>query len=505
MKKVTYSKRICRQKGVAFIWLGMTLVPIMGFSFWAVEGTRYVQEHSRARDAAEAAAIAITVQDQSANAPDLALRYFNSYIRDIESSKVETERYYHEESENDTEYIQYTVDVTTTHASWFKSHFIPSFDEKQKITASSVARKYPEYLGDKLVNLALVADFSGSMKGNKVDSLKKAVKSIGQEVLVAREGEASIENRIALVPFNIRTQSSVSGSGCLSGGIGSCNSDSQLRYKGNYPKDEFSVKYEKVDWGKWSSLTYSGLESCLEENWESCQVDNVGVADRLEQAKRVKHVIDSHRSFSLLEHPDYIRFKKTIDDFAVDKRKIRNFSFDQNNNNLYLTIAKGNFETIPFTSKYSELERIDSMSPNGGTAVYQGLLRAMQMLYEELPKPDATEEEIEIGNNTIPMIIILSDGKEDPYPEIFQNLVDKGLCDRAREFIPGLFIGFVRIQYTLGSGDSDPFWICVTEEGQNSEDSLDKIVSVDNLDLLTETIKELIRKGAKGSGTTKLY
>lgn len=505
MRKVTYSNRIRRQRGVAFIWLGMTLVPIMGFSFWAVEGTRYVQEHSRARDAAEAAAIAITIQDQSANAPDLALNYFTSYIRDIESSEVETKRYHHEESKNDPEYIQYTVDVTTTHASWFKSHFIPSFDEIQKITASSVARKYPEYLGDKLVNLALVADFSGSMQGSKVASLKTAVKSIGKEVLVAREGETSVENRIALVPFNIRTQSSVSGSGCLPEGIGVCNSDSQLRYKGNYPENEFSVNYEKIDWGNWSSLKYSELEFCLEENWESCDIDGVAIDDRLEQAKRVKHVLDSHRSFRLLEHPAYVRYRKTINDLTIDKRMIRSFSFDQNTNRLYSTIAKGNFETIPFTSVYSELERIDSMSPNGGTAVYQGLLRAMQMLYEELPKTDATEEEVEISKNTIPMIIILSDGKEDPYPEIFQNLVDKGLCDRAREFIPGLFIGFVRIQYNLGSEDKDPFWICVTEEGQQPEDSLDKIVSVDDLDLLTETIKELIRKGAKGSGTTKLY
>jgi tight adherence protein G len=505
VKKVTYSNRIRRQKGVAFIWLGMTLVPIMGFSFWAVEGTRYVQEHSRARDAAEAAAIAITVQDQSANAPDLALRYFKNYIRDIESSKVETVRYHHEESENDPEYIQYTVDVTTTHASWFKSQFIPSFDEKQKIKASSVARKYPEYLGDKLVNLALVADFSGSMKGEKVASLRKAVKSIGKEVLVAREGETTIENRLALVPFNIRTQSSASGSACLKGKKEVCYSNSHLRYNDSYRKDISNYSYENIDWSNWARLNQSQLEKCAYDNPENCQATMVPESERKDRAKRVNHVRNLHHDYKLLDHPSYISYTQTIAGLYIDKRLSYKFSFDQNNNKLYSTIAKGTFETIPFTSKYSEIKRIDDMSPNGGTAVYQGLLRSMQMLYDELPGPAATEEEIEIGNNTIPMVIILSDGVEDPYPEIFQSLVEKGLCDVAREKIPGLFIGFVRIQYDLGSGDTDPFWICVTEEGQQPEDSLDKIVSVDDLDLLTETIKELIRKGAKGSGTTKLY
>ena len=52
-----------RQQGVAAVWMGLLLVPIMGMTFWAVEGTRYVQETSRLRDSAEAAAIAVTIED----------------------------------------------------------------------------------------------------------------------------------------------------------------------------------------------------------------------------------------------------------------------------------------------------------------------------------------------------------------------------------------------------------------------------------------------------------
>ena len=66
MKTQQYQYRsVHRQKGVAAVWMGLLLVPIMGFTFWAVEGTRYVQETSRLRDSAEAAAMAVTIEDQA--------------------------------------------------------------------------------------------------------------------------------------------------------------------------------------------------------------------------------------------------------------------------------------------------------------------------------------------------------------------------------------------------------------------------------------------------------
>ncbi len=58
MRMQQYQHRsLQQQKGVAAVWMGLLLVPIMGFTFWAVEGTRYVQESSRLRDSAEAAAM----------------------------------------------------------------------------------------------------------------------------------------------------------------------------------------------------------------------------------------------------------------------------------------------------------------------------------------------------------------------------------------------------------------------------------------------------------------
>ncbi len=167
MRTQQYQYRsLSRQKGVAAVWMGLLLVPIMGFTFWAVEGTRYVQETSRLRDAAEAAVLAVTIEDQPGTARKLATKYVESYVRDIKSSSLSAQRFYQAEDKNTgaLEYIQYTVNARTTHDSWFTSSFIPSFGKQQDLAGRSLARKYPVYLADNNIDIVFVSDFSGSMK-----------------------------------------------------------------------------------------------------------------------------------------------------------------------------------------------------------------------------------------------------------------------------------------------------------------------------------------------------
>ena len=142
-----------KQQGVAAVWMGLLLVPIMGVTFWAVEGTRYVQETSRLRDSAEAAAIAVTIEDELDLARGLASQYVENYVRDIKSANLSTQRFHQAEDEGAgvLEYIQYTVNAKTTHDSWFASRFIPSFDEQQTLAGYSLARKYPNYLDTILI------------------------------------------------------------------------------------------------------------------------------------------------------------------------------------------------------------------------------------------------------------------------------------------------------------------------------------------------------------------
>ncbi|MDR9826101.1 pilus assembly protein, partial [Vibrio sp. FNV 38] len=478
-----------KQSGVAAIWLGLSLVPIMGFTFWAVEGTRYVQESSRLRDATEAAALAVTIQDIESTSVEMSQRYIKSYVRDIKVADIHTTRLFQEEDEDNDklEFIQYTVDSLTTHTSWFSSNFIPSFSETQDLAGRSLARKYPAYLGDKSIDLVFVSDFSGSMKGDRIKRLKVAVKEIAKELLleIEQDDEAEFGNRLALVPYNLRTQYSTSGSSCYSGNS-ACYSDSQLRYKNNYKNNVSNYKYEDINWSQWSGLSSTYLSWCSQGYSSYCPNginNNVGV----EQGKRVKHVIDMHRSYSLLDIPEYIAYNTTLDDMMEDKRNNYQFTFNLRNNNLFSTIARGDFETIPLTESYEEIATVDKMSPNGGTAVYQGLLRGIQILNEVQPTEDASEEELEAYESVIPMIIILSDGKEDPYPEIFQTLVDDKLCDIARSSIPNLYIGVIGIDFSA-SGQTG-FQDCVINQDED-------IIDVSNLDDLIDKIKELIRKGS---------
>ncbi|MGR5117596.1 pilus assembly protein TadG-related protein [Vibrio astriarenae] len=486
-----------KQHGVAAIWLGLSLIPIMGFTFWAVEGTRYVQESSRLRDATEAAAIAVTIQDIENSSVELSQRYIESYVRDIKSIEMTTTRFFQEENEDEgeDEFIQYTVDSLTTHESWFQSSFIPSFDETQNIVGQSLARKYPAYLGDKNIDLVFVSDFSGSMQGSRIRRLKEAVKEIAKELLLEIESndEDDFGNRLALVPYNLRTQYSESGTSCYSGNS-ACYSDSQLRYKNAYENSQSDYGYEDIDWSKWSATYYSSLDSCA-KNRKNCS-NGMDKDIAHEQAKRVQHVMDMHRSYRLLDIPDYIAYNLTLENMMVDKQYDFGFAFNLRNNNLYSTIAKGDFETIPLTDSYQNIARVEAMSPNGGTAVYQGLLRGIQILNEVQPSEDASEEEIESYENIIPMIIILSDGKEDPYPEIFQTLVNRGLCDIAREAIPNLYIGVIGIDFSASAQSG--FQDCVINRDED-------IIDVSDLSELIDKIKELIRKGSRSNGVTKLY
>lgn len=88
------------QKGIAAIWFALSLVPVFGMTFFAVEGTRYIQETSRLRDAAQTAALAITIDDKSNQADALATMYINDYVRDISHVDIQTVRTYEEPTED---------------------------------------------------------------------------------------------------------------------------------------------------------------------------------------------------------------------------------------------------------------------------------------------------------------------------------------------------------------------------------------------------------------------
>jgi tight adherence protein G len=497
-----------KQKGVAAIWMAMLLVPIMGFTFFAVEGTRYVQESSRLNDASEAAALAMTIADNGQNnnvaANTMAQNYIKAYVRDIKNVNVSFIRSEPMDDDGNPQFIQYVVNATTTHKSWFSSEFIPSFDETQDILGRATAKKYPVFLGDKNIDIVFVADFSGSMnndwsgsRGQKITALKDAIKDISAKVLIEDEDTNTVTNRIGFTPFNHRVQEKDSDNKFI------CMS--QLRYNNYQPSGTGSIHYEEVNWQYWSSKNKNYVKDCKNDK-DDCKVFDEFSSKRKQRkhAKRVWHVLyeETNDVDGLLERPKYIDFNKSVNDVFNDKTSSNNFHFYSINNKLYSSAmcnSSGSFWSIPLTENLADIDSIQNMNANGYTAVYQGLIRAAQLMKSGQPKSD---DALDDYNKRIKMILILSDGQEYPYKETFQGLVSNSvnICDKIRdefkESEQELYIGVLGIDFSASAQSG--FQKCVKDEDED-------IIDVKNKNDLIKKIEELIAKGSRSSGTTKLY
>lgn len=491
-----------RQQGVAAVWMALMLIPIMGFSFWAIEGTRYVQAHSRLQDATEAAALAVTMADDEDHAKALAEDYVRAYVRDIDGISVQVKRKYEEGNvhQNIDEYIQYTVDATTRHRSWFSSTFIPSFAEKQSIVGESVAKKYPEYLGDRDIDIVFVSDFSGSMNNrwqghSQLYWLKRAINQITDKILVKDETDNFIKNRVAFVPYNLRVQDKINGSLI-------CNS--QLRYN-TYNSSSKTTKYEDVDWTYWGQESSNDVYNCYQNSWYCPGRDWDEKEYYQKQARQVYRVIRSNHNWHLLDIPNYIDYRKSVSDLFTNKIYTQRFHYYSDYNHLYSKSSmcfNGRdepFWTIGLTSQKSDLNPVRYMEATGGTGAYQGILRGAQVM--EAGRPHTRDKTVmDEYNERLKMILILSDGQESPYSSILPNLVNQGMCDRIRaQFSDSempLYIGVVGINFRA-SGQSG-FKQCVLNPKED-------IIDVKNVNDLIDKIEELIKKGSRSSGVPKLY
>lgn len=506
-----------KQRGVAAIWLALVLVPVMGFTFLSVEGTRYIQTSSRLHDSLEAAAIAVTIadfRDDDTKTDELAQRYVNAYLRGIKNDDIVITSIldYQEWSEGTPEHIQYTVGATTSHKSWFASQLIPSFDETQKISGQSMAKKYPVFLGDNNIDLMFVSDFSGSMarrwgskNSYKIDDLKSAVRGIAEALLCheIKEDECEVginqmsevipdrlDNRIGVVPFNIRTREVVDSKIVAA---------SQLEYKNDVYPEESKKNYTNVNWNGLRKNNLSDLNN------------------KSEQKKRAYHVLTSSNN----KYPDnenYVDYSLTVENLLVNKvtvklpdskSRTRRTYYRVDNTTLYQGYGNVDkqFENIELTNDIITLLGVKlngdehnaygiyDMSAAGSTAAFQGMLRGFQLL--AAGKPDKTDDdELEAYDNKLKMLFVLTDGQESPNNSILPKLVSAHMCDKARELIPGLFIGVIGIDFKASAQSG--YQQCVVEADED-------IIDVTNLEQLKESINDLISRGATSNGATQLY
>lgn len=509
---------IKRQKGVAGIWLGFTLVPIMGFTFWAVEGTRYVQEYNRLGDANEAAAMAMTIQDDPASAEQLAKDYLQSYVRDIDSMSVEFNRTF-QEQDKDTgqeEFVQYSVDTITSHKSWFTSTFIPSFGEEVRLGGKAVAKKYASYLGDNNIDIVFVSDFSGSMNSKwsgsyntKIKDLQLAISEVSTKILCSNIGTREIDdvetevcldddqadladkldNKVALAPFNIRTRELNS--------KGKAFAVSQLRYRTDYREHVSPYKYDDINWNDWRNVDIDDVYDCMDD-FRDCKNNSK------EKQKEASRIFDVMGWSGYPDSDAYIDYALTVSDMENNKYPTQSSHYRVNKVKLYSGYGSNKnsqFNNVPLTNSLSEIEKINKMKAEGSTAAYQGILAGTQLLAAGNPHASDKEEQ-EKYDSKVKMLLIFSDGEEYPrpydpkIPTILEKLVDQGMCDQARSLIPDLYIGFIGIDYNAQGISA--FRKCVNDEKTD-------IINVTNLNDLIDKIEELIRNGSKSNGFTKLY
>ncbi|MGF1724416.1 TadE/TadG family type IV pilus assembly protein [Photobacterium nomapromontoriensis] len=503
MMKIPSVTAIRYEQGVAAIWMVMTLVPVMGFTFWAVEGTRYVQERSRLEDASEAAVLAVTMEDSplEGKANVMAEDYVRAYVRDIEQVQVDVQRQYIEADpdENILEYVQYTVDATTTHESWFSNTLIPSFDHTEDIVGRSIAKRYPEYLGGKSIDIVFVSDFSGSMNSqwqghSQLYWLKDAITKISEKFLIEGDDDNEVKNRMAFVPYNLRVQDEIDNTLI-------CNS--QLRYN-NHNSHVSNLDYESVDWSFWSTYNSTSLYYCR-VNYNYCPGRNYTERRyRQQEARRINDVMQMYYSNYLLDHPSYIDYSNTVNDMFNNKVDSKEFHYNRSANNLYsryiCTSGNNAFSTINLTTNSDTIiDGIANMGAYGGTSSYQGILRGAQVLAAG-QQTSNDQDEIDAYNARLKMLLVMSDGQESPYGSILSNLVDAGMCDRLREEFSdsetALYIGVIGINFN--ASDQSGFQGCVL----NPEED---IIDVDRVEDLIDKIEELIKKGSQSNGTTRLY
>ncbi|MGF1885412.1 pilus assembly protein [Photobacterium profundum] len=482
------------QRGAAGIYTALALIPLFGMIFWALEGTRYIQKKNRLADATEAATLAITTanQDDKTYENQLATGYIQAYIRNITSiNNIKIERsegidnYPTPDGNEEREYFQYRVTAKTNHISWLSSDIIPSFAPTETVANRALARNYPIYLGDKDIDIVFVSDFSGSMKGNKIRALKDAIQAIANEILVPRDGEVEVTNRIAFVPYNMRVQEKRSNTRwCIT----------QLDYRPNFNGGNYS-SYEDIDWSTWSTWTRNQVRDCS-NGYYSC------TGKKRRDARTVYAILNASKSEtgSGWYFPDpysYINFPGSV--AKTFTAKANNLQFQSTNQKLYSGgMCSGNFWTIPLTSEKTALSPIqNNMSPDGGTSVYQGLIRGAQILEQGRPTSPSTETSAAY-NSRIKMILMLSDGQEMPYVSTFNQLVNQGLCNTIKaqfnDSDQPLYMGVLGIEFDAQGQQG--FKNCV---GQNN------ITNVDDVDDLIKEILEMIKEGSKTDGISKLY
>lgn len=344
----------------------------------------------------------------------------------------------------------------------------------------------------------------------KIDDLKTTIKRISEEILcteVSDEGDSNCfvdesssnskknKNRVAVVPYNLRTRE-------LSED-GTAKVVSHLVYKDENINGNIvsTYGYNDVVWDDWRTYNKSEIIdiACL-DNSVSCSIN----INEQQYARRILDVFEeSNRDVNKSGYGNkadvfnYIDYSNSVLNMFEDKKDLHSNYYRTNNNRLFFGFGYEDplqFYNIELSKDINDINLIDGMYVNGRTAAFQGILKGIQVISSGNPNSSGIEQSD--YDEKVKMLLILSDGKENPKNGVLEELVNSGMCNEAREEISNLYIGVIGIDFE--ASEESGFQNCVLNPDED-------IIDVSNLDELIEKIKELIQKGTKSRGITKLY
>lgn len=525
------------QRGAAAVSMTLSLLPLMGMVTLALDGSRYIQESGRIRDGMESASLALAsannqgLSDEQAQA--VAESYLQSYLRS--SSKADdTDPVVKVESRFPTQggnqYVEYYLTVETYHDSWFSSDLFASFADTVTMKTDGLARNYSQPVEFSGMDIVLVSEFSRHMANLNPDSsstklalMKDAVQQISAAVLSDEEDGQPTGARVAVVPFDLRTQEL---STAVDWELSYCAS--QLRYSDKALSGGLS--YEQINWFSWATIPAKDIygcaekgENCMLEDSQRGKVSSRALRDILNTSKGDGNVAVgpyNQTQFSP-DTPSYINFGLTVSDMFRPKVDTSVKMVDANPNHPSVTffrggkdrprmfdrlwhgdpnymadrhICHGTFYTIPLTTEASDVAAVDEMELErfsdrdyGYSALYQGLLRGAQILNEGSNIEDFEERP--------KMILMLTEGTEDPHPNTFAQLVGTGMCDEIRNKFNSednpIYLGVVG--FGLNASALPALTQCVGE---------DNIFDIGDLNEVIDLVTQMSQSGSQGATTS---
>ncbi|GAA4902405.1 TadE/TadG family type IV pilus assembly protein [Ferrimonas pelagia] len=455
--------RYARQKGTATILFAILIPALFGMFVLGIDGVKALQDKARLLDATEAASLAVSARtvdvDDSTDlelAETLVNEYLLEYMRDI--VKIESTNIIKKHCDQIPEclanlqqgghrYFQYQVIAQTQHQPWFIGG-LQTLPETYSVAGRSFVNKYQ----NRAIDVAFIADFSGSMQDEwtggskeKYQDLFDVVSEVMAELQKYNDLEADDTNHVAFIPYNRYT--------------------SPAEETFSYPKD-----------GK------SGNDEEMRRCYMSYVVPNGSSTITISNATKTANNWDEPNYFRQIElgKDD---FKDTAGGCRLNYESISSSSSKTNYQNLYL---KSKFWDIPFTDNFKQVEgTIRTFDPWYGTSSYQGLIRAARLFKERVDANKANDQRL---------LIILSDG-QDNYPTTMTRLNDAGLCDEIRGALSDpqkeieAKIALIGFDYKVDSTNPG-LRACVGEDNVYKANNRDEILNT-ILELITEEIGRL--------------